>query len=59
MAKLSDINCKSIEDEAKEFLKSIGHRPSKSVSKEELFNLKEILQEVIIHTELYIEEIQN
>lgn len=57
MAKSSDKNSKSIETEAKGFLKSIGHKPSKSITKVELFNLKELLQQVIVHTELYLEEI--
>ena len=58
MAKSSKDKSKSIETEAKDFLKSIGHKPSKSLSKVELFNLKELLQEVVIHTELFLEEIQ-
>ena len=59
MAKSSDKNNKQIETEAKGFLRSICHKPLKSLTKIELFNLKELLQEVVIHTELYLDEIQS
>lgn len=59
MAKSSDKNNKQIEIEAKVFLRSICHKPLKPLTKIELFNLKELLQEIVIHTELYLDQISS